>query len=251
MTGRTCTAAVLGADGKGADMALDGEPGIEAGLDVLAGLIEAVPVAALLVDAGGLIRLANRELAGVLGYQPDELIGRPVEWLLPEHLRGGHDALRAAYLQQPQRRPMGQGRALYARRRDGSELPVEIGLNPVPVGDTQYVLATLTDLTPRERAGQLLYRIVEGAPYGIVVVDGRGCIALVNPQLCGLFGYEAGELLGQPIEYLLPQRYREAHIGQRAQFDAVPRMRRMGEGRDLTALHRDGREFPVEIGLRA
>lgn len=223
--------------------------GDETGLGLLAGLLEAVPVGALLVDVHGCIRFANHELAMLLGYEAGELHGRPVEELLPAALRDAHVALRDDYLQQLQRRPMGQGRTLYARRRDGSELPVEIGLNPVTSGGAPYVLATLTDLGPRLRADQLFRRVVECAPYGIVVIDAHGRILLANPLAGELFGYAPDDLAGRPVEDLLPQRYRSAHVGQRAQFGAAPSMRRMGPGRDLTGLHRDGSEFPVEIGL--
>lgn len=230
-------------------MTLDDEPGLGAGFDVLAGLIDAVPVGALLADVRGTIRLVNRELADTLGYDATELVGRPVEDLLPETLRAAHAGWRTGFLQQPQRRPMGQGRALHARMSDGSKLPVEVGLSPLVLGSERFVLATLTDLTANRQAELLFRQVVDGAPYGVVVVDGSGCIVLANPQADALFGYATHELLGRPIESLLPDRYRSAHAGLREQYGRDRQMRRMGAGRDLTGLHRDGSEFPVEVGL--
>ncbi len=99
------------------------------------------------------------------------------------------------------------------------------------------------------KANNNFRRIIEASPYGKVMVNTEGKIVLANAQLNRLFGYEPDELLGQPIEILLPERYREGHPKFREGYHAKPELRTMGAGRDLTALHKDGREFPVEIGL--
>ena len=95
----------------------------------------------------------------------------------------------------------------------------------------------------------LFQAIVEAAPDALIVVDEPGRIRLVNAQAEHLFGWARAELIGQPIEVLLPQRLRDAHLGQRAAFHAAPTVRSMGQGRNLWALRRDGSEFPVEISL--
>jgi PAS domain S-box-containing protein len=91
--------------------------------------------------------------------------------------------------------------------------------------------------------------LVEFSPYGIVTTDTRGKISLVNTQTEKLFGYNREELIGQPVEILVPGRFRNDHSGQRAGFFADPRARALGAGRDLSGVRKDGREFPVEIGL--
>ena len=91
--------------------------------------------------------------------------------------------------------------------------------------------------------------LIETDPNGILVVDAEGRIQLVNGQLTKLFGYRQDELTGQPVETLLPHRYRRGHVGLRAEFSAHPTNRPMGAGRDLYGLRKDGSEFPVEIGL--
>jgi PAS domain S-box-containing protein len=101
----------------------------------------------------------------------------------------------------------------------------------------------------RDSAEELMQRIVEAAPCGMVMIDSNGAIVMVNPHTEALFGYARNELIGKPLETLLPERFRAAHGGHRRQFVAAPSMRQMGVGRDLIARRKDGSEFPVEIGL--
>ena len=95
----------------------------------------------------------------------------------------------------------------------------------------------------------LLRSAVDASPNGMIMADAAGRIVLANRQVEKKFGYEQGELVGTQVEALLPERYRGGHTGQRAGFMADPHARPMGAGRELFALHRDGHEFPVEIGL--
>jgi PAS domain S-box-containing protein len=91
--------------------------------------------------------------------------------------------------------------------------------------------------------------LLESAPDGILIVDSNGLIVLVNTQTEKLFGYRRNELLGKPVEILVPERFRERHVGHRVQYSSNPRTRPMGVCLNLTALHKDGSEFPVEISL--
>jgi PAS domain S-box-containing protein len=113
--------------------------------------IEAAPTGVLVVDATGRIVLVNRELERQFGYGREELVGQPVDRLLPEGLRELHAGHREAFTREPESRSMGAGRELVARRRDGSDLPVEIGLNPLTTPDGVFVLASVVDVTERRR----------------------------------------------------------------------------------------------------
>jgi PAS domain S-box-containing protein len=113
-------------------------------------LLEAAPDAIIEVDREGRIVLLNRATERLFGYQREDLLGTPIERLLPEELRARHTLHRAVYSSNPGTRPMGQGLTLAARRQDGSEFPVEISLSPNRTGDTFSVLAVIRDVTERK-----------------------------------------------------------------------------------------------------
>lgn len=115
-------------------------------------LIETDPNGILVVDAQGRIQLVNGQLTKLFGYRRNELIGQPVETLLPEPYRRGHVGLRAEFSEHPTNRPMGAGRELYGLRKDGSEFPVEIGLASFLEGSRELILATIVDISARRVA---------------------------------------------------------------------------------------------------
>jgi PAS domain S-box-containing protein len=128
----------------------------------LFGLVaESLPSGILVVDSTGVIAHANERVERQFGYTRDELIGQSVDSLLPHSLRDAHAVLRHGYLTMPEARPMGSGRKLVGRRRDGSEFPVEIGLNPISTPQGVFVLAIVVDITPRGQAERLASLAIE------------------------------------------------------------------------------------------
>ena len=115
-------------------------------------LLELAPDAIVLVGRNGLISLVNHETERMFGYDRGELIGQSVDKLIPERYQGGHAAHRASYHREPRTRPMGTGLDLFARRRDGSEVPVEISLSPTSTDDGAFVITIIRDVTERKRA---------------------------------------------------------------------------------------------------
>ena len=134
-------------------------------------------------------------------------------------------------------------------RKDGTQIPVEIGLNPVNTKDGVMVLSAVTDLTERKAAEERFRRVVEGSPIAKLMTDENGTIVLVNLEAERLFGYRREELIGERIEMLVPPSIRGAHADFRRAFAAHPEARTMGKGRDLFVVRKDGVELPVEIGL--
>lgn len=347
-------------------------------------LFEFSPDAVLVTDQTGSIVRANIQTEQMFGYARQELIGQPVEILVPKRFRSIHPKHRTDYAAQPHIRPMGAGLDLYGRRKDGSEFPVDIMLSPLTLNGESLVLAVVRDITrhkhaeqerdrqasiareqaallelahdsiivrdlenritfwnrgaeekygwkPEEAIGQLAHsflqtefsqpleeveetlrlkhywegevvhtakngnRIVvasrrvlqcnavgnpvaileinnditdrkhaedalrrseerlralfEFSPDAIVVTDREGNIGEVNAQVERFFGYARSDLLGQPIEVLIPERFRATHPKYREDYAAQPRVRSMGAGLDLYGRRKDGSEFPVDIML--
>jgi len=115
-------------------------------------VVETAPNALIMVNAEGKIDLANGQVERVFGYTRQELVGHAVEMLIPERFRSQHPDYRIGYLRNPEARAMGAGRELFGRRKDGSEVPIEIGLNPIHASQGLYVLASIIDITERRRA---------------------------------------------------------------------------------------------------
>jgi sigma-B regulation protein RsbU (phosphoserine phosphatase) len=126
-------------------------------------LMETMPDAILQIDADGAIRLVNEQAEKLSRYRRDELLGRPVEVLVPERYREAHVGRRRAFFEQSAARPMGSGLDLVLRRKDGTELPVDICLGQLREGDRPYVLAALRDVTERRRMQEELRLAKEAA----------------------------------------------------------------------------------------
>ena len=212
-------------------------------------VVQSSPSGMVMIDRTGTIVLANREVERMFGYTKDELLGTSIDKLVPMRFRAGHPGLRTSFFHDPQTRAMGAGRELFGVRKDGVEIPVEIGLNPIKMEEGLFVLASVVDISARKRAEARFRAAVESAPNGMVMIDRSGKIILVNREIERLFGYTREDLLGQPIERLVPQRLRERHPGLRTAFFEHPQTRSMGAGRDLFGVRKDGVEIPVEIGL--
>ncbi|CUU60270.1 hypothetical protein Ga0074812_13754 [Parafrankia irregularis] len=214
-------------------------------------LLDAAPDAIVGVRPDGRIVLVNAQAEWLFGYSREELVGQPVEILVPEVFRAAHPARRGAYLADPRPRPMGAGMELAALRRDGTQFPAEISLSAVRTADGTFVTAAIRDVTSRKRAEAMFRGLLEAAPDAIVGVRPDGRIALVNAQAERLFGYGRDELVGQSVEILVPESARHLHPRHRERYFSDPRPRPMGAGMQLAARRRDGTEFPAEISLSA
>lgn len=212
-------------------------------------IVESTPNAVLLVNKEGKIAYINRQFENLFGYSSQELIGQYIEILIPARFRGNHVGFRQMFSEAPTLRSMGQGRELFALHKDGTEFPVEIGLNPLVLVDDTWILATVINICERKRAEERFRSVVQSAPNAMILVDKNGFISLTNQQTTNLFGYEEPEMLGEKIEILIPERFRHGHDVLRDSFFANPQARYMGIGRDLVGRRKDGSEIPIEVGL--
>ncbi len=212
-------------------------------------LLEAAPDAMVIVDSKGIILLVNSQLTTLFGWQAPELLGQPVEILIPHRYHGKHTKHRAGYFSDLRVRPMGSNLELYGQRHNGTEFPVEISLSPLQTEEGVLVIAAIRDMTERRRAEQKFRGLLESAPDAVIVVDKHGTIQLINSQTEKMFGYGRTEIMGQNIEILVPRRFRKKHIKHRKNYYSEHPVRPMGVGLDLFGLRKNGSEFPVEISL--
>jgi diguanylate cyclase (GGDEF)-like protein/PAS domain S-box-containing protein len=206
------------------------------------GLLEAAPDAMIVVGAGGTISIANGQAASLFGYSREELVGMRVEDLVPERFADVHRGHRDDYFDDPHPRAMAAGLDLHARRKDGSEFPVEVTLSPIETGDGTLVTAAIRDITGRRNAEAKFRGLLEAAPDAMIVVDAEGSISLVNAQTERMFGYSREELVGQSLERLVPAYFEGGSFRDAS-------LRPIASPLDLQARSKDGREFPVEVNL--
>ncbi|MDO9300687.1 MAG: PAS domain S-box protein, partial [Anaerolineales bacterium] len=206
-------------------------------------LVEQASDGIFIADADGNHIEVNSRGCEMLGYTRAEILQLKISDLLKsgemEDAPLRLDALR-------------QGKTLLTERtlvrKDGSTFPTEVSVKMIASGGLQ---AFVRDITERKRAEQQLQTLLEVMPDGVLAVNAEGNIIVANAQIEALFGYRREELLGQPIEMLLPERNRVIHPRHRDGYLAAPKTRTMGSGLELYARRKDGSEFPVDISLSA
>ena len=198
----------------------------------------------------------NSQTERTFGHPRAVLVGRPIESLMAARFREAHERHRLEYLRSPTTRPMGVGLRLAGLRANSIEFPIDISLSSIRTPNSMLITAFIRDVTERAGADQVLrlseerFRaLLDSAPDGVVIVDEGGHMVLVNSQTEKLFGYARKQLLGEPVEMLLPERFRRAHTGHRRDYLAEPVTRPMGDGLQLAGRRADGSEFPLDISL--
>lgn len=212
-------------------------------------LLDAVPTGIIVTRQNGSISYLNAEAERLFNYSRRELIDQSIDVLLPDRFAENHAQHRQTFIDSPSTRYMGIGRDLFGRRKNGSEFPLEIGLRPLESNGEKFVAASIVDITTRKQLEDRFEKVIEASPYGQILIDDKGIIQLINKSLLELFGYKSEELLGNSMDILVPERYRENHSALRDTYIQTPSLRAMGAGRDLTGRHKNGTEIPIEIGL--
>ena len=219
-------------------------------------LLEAAPDAMVVVNQAGEIVLVNVQAENQFGYSRHQLVGQQVKDIIPEGFAERLIADGARSAAEALAQQIGTGIELIARRKDGSEFPIEIMLSPLKSAEGILVTAAIRDISVRKEAETLLaqmegrYRgLLEAAPDAMVVVNQAGEIVLVNVQAEKQFGYSRNELVGQKVKNVIPEGFAERLIADGARSAAEALAQQIGTGIELIARRKDGSEFPIEIML--
>ncbi|HEY3325988.1 MAG TPA: PAS domain-containing sensor histidine kinase [Novimethylophilus sp.] len=216
-------------------------------------ILEEIPDGIIVTTTDGKVTHWTKGAESVFGYGKAEAIGRfLIEIIVPSD--------RIEEEQRILRQTLENGIAHFEslrKKKDGSFIYVDVTSKAIrnAGGEIEFILYSKKDVTPLKvlRDAKLVeakFRdLLESTPDGIIMTNSTGRIVLANSQAEKLFGYRAGELRGQLIEILLPERFRGGHVGHRSGYVAHPRTRAMGAGLELCGLRKDGTEFPVEISL--
>src|SRR6202789_3722499 len=220
------------------------------------GLLEAAPDAMVVVNPGGKIVLLNVQAEKQFGYRRDELVGQQVKNIIPEGfaerlIADGLRSVEDALAQQ-----IGTGIELIARRKNGSEFPIEIMLSPLESAEGILVTAAIRDISVRREAEKHLAlmegrygSLLEAAPDAMVVVNPRGDIVLLNVQAEKQFGYRRDELVGQKVKNIIPEGFAERLIADGTRTAAEALAQQIGTGIELYGRRKNGSYFPIEIML--
>ncbi|KUL28804.1 sensor histidine kinase [Actinoplanes awajinensis] len=204
-------------------------------------VFQAAPDAIVGIDSSGRILLVNTQAERLFDYDHDELINQPVEVIVPAAASGGVYPARPTYQLDDPDRPRRADTAvtLTGRRKGGDEFPAEISLSVVDTDDGPVVAAAIHDVSVRKDAEAKFRWMIEVAPDAILGVDASGSIELVNAQCENLFGRSHDDLMGLPVEAVLPGGLRPVDAGQ------------VGACVVMSAVHEDGTTIPVEVSLSA
>ena len=193
-------------------------------------LLESAPDAMVIADASWEIVVVNEHAEKLFGYSRDELVGRCVEILVPERLRGDHSGFRPAYAADRHTLAMGTGPELSGQHKDGTEFPIEISLGPIEAEEGTFISTAIRDLTERkrvERTASHFIAVVEASSDAIIGKDLDGRVVLWNRGAERLYGYTEAEMCGESISVLVPPGH----------DDEVPELMRRARAGELIEQH--------------
>jgi len=207
-------------------------------------LLEAVPDALVGMDQAGVIRFVNHQTESLFGYDRDDLVGQPIQRLVPEYLWEVYSEHREEYFTDPRSRSMGLDLQLNGRQQDGTEVPVNISLSHLDTGDVLLVITGVHEVARHRRElenAQLLAAIVEHSNDAIIAKTLDGIVTSWNPAAERMYGYSSEEMLGTPIDRLSLQ-------GRTGEITSI--LARIKAGQDIdpvetVRVRKDGTTFPI------
>jgi PAS domain S-box-containing protein len=235
---------------------LGGAPGNAEAL--LAGLLDSAMDAIITIDERQMIVLYNRAAVRIFGWARDEMLGQPLERLIPGRFRPAHgEHVERFGTTGVTSRRMGGLRVVYGLRSSGVEFPMDASISQLDTPQGKLYTVILRDITERlqaeERHTRLAARLsglLESAMDAIITIDEQQRVVLYNRAAEKIFGWTSEQVLGASLEKLMPERYQGRHFAHVTRFDRTgTTSRRMGDGTVLYGKRANGEEFPMEASI--
>ena len=219
-------------------------------------IIESAVDAVITANSAGEIVTWNPSARRLFGYEPAEIIGERLSTLVPEEFRAAHDAGLARVVETGETKIIGHSVEVFGLHKDGSEFPIELSLSTWLEDGSRFFGGIVRDTSERNEmttalaaSESRLQAVLDSANDAIVSIDSRGDVVGWNGSAAEMFGYDADEMMGQPVSAVIPERFREAHVAGIERVNAGGERHVIGTTVELAGCHRSGREIPIELSL--
>jgi PAS domain S-box-containing protein len=219
-------------------------------------IVETATDAIVTADSDGVIVMCNPAAVHLFGYEDDDIIGQSLSILVPERFRRDHEAGLARVVATGETRIIGSTVEVAGLRSDGSEFPIELSLATWIEDGSRFFTGIIRDVTQRvvlardlAHSQSRLEAILRSANDAIISIDARGRVVVWNAYAERLFGYTVEEMIGEPLTAIVPERFRDGHVRGIERVVGGGERHVIGSTAELAGLHRDGREFPIELSL--
>jgi adenylate cyclase len=226
------------------------------GSDTLDAIVRSAADAIVTADARGLITTWNPAAGRMFGYEESQVIGESLATLVPERFRSAHHEGLGRVVATGETRIIGKTVEVFGLHRDGHEFPIELSIATWLDEGERFFSGIIRDITERSEMTRALAvsehrmeAILESANDAIISIDDRGRVVLWNRGAAEMFGFSSDDMIGEPVTAVIPARFREPHAEGIERVTAGGERHVIGQTVELAGLHRDGREFPIELSV--
>lgn len=213
-------------------------------------IFEAAPDAIIVIDRNAAILNWNIMATQLFGWNAEEIAGQGlINTIIPQKYQSFFEEGLQHFLRTGETHVLNKTIELKAVKKNKSEFDVAIRIAAVQSKEQYLFVAFLRDITEQKKAEAKFKGLLESAPDAMIITDDKGTVVLVNQQAVSMFGYDKNEITGKKVEMLVPEELKQLHSQNREGYYHDPKVREMGAGLELHAVHKNGTKFPVEISL--